>query len=306
LVDFDGDGILDVLSGSWPGELHFFKGLGKGKYAASTQLKDSSGKVLNAGSASTVFAADWRGRGKLDLLVGCIEGHVWLVPNDGTREKPAYGKREKLSAAGKEIRVGHGDSHPVMADWEGTGKPGLIVGCGDGSVLWFRNEGTRTEPRLAAAVTLVPAAKELRPDATAPKEPNRGSRAKVWVTDWNGDGRLDLLVGDFSYSQGEEPKLSEADKKRQKELQTKMAQSEKELRPYFQEVSRLYDKADTKTPEARAELGKKVNKLAEKYRKPLEERSKLYTEMRRFQRPMNYHGHVWLFLRKPAETAASR
>jgi len=256
-VDLDGDGISDVISGSWPGELYFFKGQGKGKYAASEKLKDSSGKLINAGSASTVFAADWRGTGKLDLLVGCIEGDVWLVPNDGTKEKPAFGKRVKLSAAGKEIRVSHGDSHPVMADWEGTGKPGLIVGCGDGSVLWFRNEGTRTEPKLAAAVTLVPPAQQSTGrDATAPKGPTRGSRAKVWVADWNGDGHLDLLVGDFSYSLGEEPKLSEADKKRQKELQVKMAEIQKELGPYFQEMSKLYDKADTKTAEARAELDK--------------------------------------------------
>jgi hypothetical protein len=138
-VVFDADGTPDVLSGSWPGELHFFKGEGKGKFAAAQQLKDKDGKVIKLGSATTAFACDWRGTGQLDLLVGDIGGHAWLVPNEGTKEKPAYGKAVKLQAGGKDIKVSHGDSHPVMADWENSGTPGLVVGCGDGSVVWYRN-----------------------------------------------------------------------------------------------------------------------------------------------------------------------
>ena len=80
---------MDILTGCWPGELYFFKGQGKGKFAKGETLKDTDGKVIKIGSASTVFACDWRGSGKLDLLVGDISGHVWLVPNEGTRTKPA-------------------------------------------------------------------------------------------------------------------------------------------------------------------------------------------------------------------------
>jgi hypothetical protein len=307
-VDLDGDGIPDVLSGSWPGELHFFKGLGKGKYAAASPIKDSAGKAINLGSASTVFAADWRGSGKLDLVVGCVEGHVWLVPNEGSRDKPAYGKAVKLSAGGKEIKAEHGDSHPTVADWEGTGKPGLVVGCGDGSVLWFRNEGSAKEPKLGKAFVLVPPAKQMYPDPTkkAPSGPQRGTRAKVWVGDFDGDGRLDLLVGDFSYSYGEEPKLSDADRKRQQELSEKQTRLQKDLEPYQREVSKLYEKGDTKTPEGRAALNKGYQKIADKHKKALQEQSALYAEMRKFQRPMHYHGYVWLYQGKASATSASR
>jgi hypothetical protein len=301
-VDFDGDGTPDLLSGSWPGELYFFKGEGKGKFARAELLKDAEGKVIKLGSATTVFACDWRGSGKLDLLVGDIAGHAWLVPNEGTRTRPAYGKAVKLSAAGQEIKVAHGDSHPVMADWEGTGKPGLVVGCGDGSVLWYRNTGTRTEPKLAAPTTLVaaPPQQNLGSDKEV-KEPVRGTRAKVWVGDYNGDGQLDLLVGDFSMTFGEKPKMTDADRKLQKQTQDKVTKLQKELQPFYQEYATLVEDRPNETAEQKAERKKKAEALVKKYQDKMNEQSKLFTILRKFERPYFYHGHVWLFLRQPVD-----
>ena len=303
-MDLDGDGIADVVSGSWPGELYFFKGLGKGKYAAAETLTGKDGKKINVDRASTVFAADWRGTGRVDLLVGGIDGFVWLVPDESEKGKAAYGKPVQLKAAGKEIQVAGGDSHPVVADWEGTGKPGLVVGCGDGGVLWFRNEGTKAEPKLAAAVTLVTAPKEASDKDAKQKGPTRGTRAKVWVGDWNGDGHLDLLVGDFSMSYGEAPKMTDADKKRQKELQEKQSEADKALAPYIEAIGAIYkDRNEKKMVEG--EFEKKMTAAAEKYKKELAERNKLYSELSKFERPYQYHGYVWVFLRE-ATASASR
>jgi hypothetical protein len=130
-VDLDGDGIGDIITGCWPGELYFFKGKGKGEFAAPVKLQ-RDGKDINFGSASTVFAADWRGTGRLDLLVGNVQGDIYMIPNVGTNGKAVYGTAQKMEAAGKAIKAPHGDSQPVVADWDGDGLLDLITGkCGE-------------------------------------------------------------------------------------------------------------------------------------------------------------------------------
>jgi len=58
----------------------------------------------------------------------------------------------RLEAAGQVIesgRVGH--AAPFVGDFDGDGKPDLLVGQFDGGLLRvYRNEGTAAAPRLAA------------------------------------------------------------------------------------------------------------------------------------------------------------
>ncbi len=184
-MDFDNDGKPDVLTGSYsPGELYLFRQQADGQFAAGETLKDSKNSPIKQ-TAAVPYAIDWDGDGDLDLLVGDIKGKVFLVPNEGTREKPGFGQAQELQAGGKSIQVPHGDAGPCVADWDGDGKADLLVGAGNGSVLWHRNIGTKEKPQLEAPVKLV-------------QLPKGSIRVKICVFDWNGDGRLDLLVGDFA------------------------------------------------------------------------------------------------------------
>src|SRR5262249_6400843 len=116
----------------------------------------------------------------------------------------------RLEAGGKPIELPEGDVHPVLADWDRDGKPDLLVGTGAGSVLWCRNVGTRAAPRLAAPRVLVPASPAAKKGG-ALKEGQWGIRAKICVTDWDGDGWPDLLLGDYSYVVGARARRAEAD-----------------------------------------------------------------------------------------------
>jgi hypothetical protein len=310
-VDLDGDGIGDILTGSFPGELYFFKGQGKGAFAAPVKLQ-REGKDINLGPSSTVFAVDWRGTGRRDLLVGNMQGDLYLLPNDGTKTNPAYGTPRKLEAGGQAIRAPHhGDSQPVAADWDGDGMLDLIVGWGDGSVVWYRNVGSKAEPKLAEGIPLVKAAPWPNSDDNAPptKDKKPGVRAKVCVVDWNSDGHLDLLVGDFGGIYGEKPELSERDKQLEREANRKVQELQKKMQPFYDACTKLL-KSSAKggdSAKAKAERQKKALEiLHEKEFQELEkEMQKVLETVRKFRRPIMHQGHVWLYLRKPPAAVAS-
>lgn len=194
-MDIDNDSKVEILSGSIPGELYCFDRKADNTWATPQVLKTAGGQQLNVGRASAVASADWNGDGKIDLLIGNIDGAVFVVLNKGTREKPVWSEPEKLKADGKPIIAEGERAGPFVGDWDGDGKPDLVLGSGSGKVVWYRNTGTATNPKLTFAGTLIdaPPQKRLVPDATL-KRP--GQCTKPCVADWNGDGRPDLMVGD--------------------------------------------------------------------------------------------------------------
>ena len=85
-------------------------------------------------------------------------------------------------------------------------RPAVAKRFGDGSVYWYKNEGSTEKAKLAAGQQLV-GASQFGFDFSKYKPGMWGVRVKVCVTDWNGDGQLDLLLGD----QGGEMVESEGD-----------------------------------------------------------------------------------------------
>jgi hypothetical protein len=274
LVDFDSDGNNDLLSGSYPGELYLFRGEGGGKFAPSEQIKGRDGKPIKLGLAAVVFAYDWDADGDLDLLVGDIEGQVHLVLNEGSKTKPSFGNDTLLKAAGQPIKLASGDAGPSVADWDGDGKADLLVGTGGGGVAWFRNAGAPQAPQLEAAQMLVPEVGEAQ-GAGAGNRP--GMRAKVHAADWNGDGKLDLLVGDFVYSQAQ-PVLNDEQK----------TQQQAKRQAWMKEYQALQQAPIDEAREARQARMKKTAELIARFKE-------MNTEV---NAEPQYHGYVWLYLRQ--------
>ena len=338
LVDLDLDGNVDLLSGSWPGELFFFARQPDGSFLAPEMLKDREGAYINiggginetanqilitgngefiekdgksvvtwhgqeiaakpgkqlaiTGTASSAFAVDWDADGDMDLIVGDIRGNVWLVPNEGDAKHVAFGTESHLKADGREIVVG-GDAGPTCADWDGDGDFDLLVGDGEGKVSWFENVGRKGEPKLAAAKVIVPRGVAVY-DASAPVEPTRGIRAKLCAADWNGDGQLDLLLGDFATQRPPPKQLSAEEAAKVDVTKKELAQLQSR---YSELVARLYPSAGAAPPDD------EKKKLQTEFQ-TLNERM---AELRKIVPPeYEDHGWVWLFLRAPKEGKSTK
>jgi hypothetical protein len=293
LVDLDGDRRPDILSGSWPGEIYFFQRCADGSFAAPQQLKTAGGKPLNVGSASVPFAFDWDGDGKPDLIVGTVSGEVFFVPNVGSRARPAFGAPRALSAGGKPIRVGGGDAAPVVADWDGDGKPDLVVGAGDGSVVWFRNEGTARKPRLAAAKVLVPPSPSPWRDDRARGRADWGVRVKPCVVDWDGDGRLDLLLGDLCGGCEQRPARTPEEAAEAKEAADRLPALRREWAAAYKEYAAAPERPSEADRARVADLRARVKRLKDEITRQSDVRD-------RYKTGYMSHGYVWLFRRLPA------
>jgi hypothetical protein len=79
---------------------------------------------------------------------------VYLHRNVGTNANPVYSPPVLLQAGGKPIDL-YGSPAPVPVDWLGRGVFDLLGGNFVDTVTLFRNQGTRTAPKLAAGEPLV-------------------------------------------------------------------------------------------------------------------------------------------------------
>jgi hypothetical protein len=133
------------------------------------------------------IVVDWNGDGRHDLLLGDREGFINLYLNEGSNESPRYGTRTRLKAGGKEIKV-RGPSAPCLVDWNEDGRKDLLVGDGGGYLNLFLNAGSSAVPEYASTSRIQADYQNI----------DVRSNASPCIVDWNGDGRLDLLVGCWS------------------------------------------------------------------------------------------------------------
>ncbi|MHC4931014.1 MAG: FG-GAP-like repeat-containing protein [Planctomycetota bacterium] len=333
-MDLNDDGHLDLISGSWPGEIYLFRG-GEGRtFEKPEMIKDKEGHYINigggvreqpdgtilvtghaeeettdngkfltcgrerirvkpdqevwsTGTASAVHAADWDGDGDYDLLIGDIRGRLFLVPNEGTKTEPSFGRESSLRTGLLVPAKVAGDAGPFVVDWDGDGDDDLLVGAGDGSVVLFRNAATKgAPPALGLPERLIPPG-EVSYGDDVPSEPRRGHRSKICPVDWDGDGRLDLLVGDYTTQRPNLPEPTAEEKAEHDRLR-------KERDRLNQAYSALFDKLH----------GEGRVRDETEFEKRLQELHKVQQKLQdlgmRIPPEYESHGWVWLFLRKPA------
>jgi hypothetical protein len=178
LGDLDADGDLDLMLGTWNQGVLFYRN--QGSRTQPRWLLDTSLTLqLSRGSNATPALVDLDADGDLDLMVGEASGEFNYYRNSGTRHAFRF---ELVSDAYQALDAGR-RSHPAFLDADGDGDLDLLSGTEVGGSAFFRNDGTRQEPRFVNDSSV------MLPLPVA---------AAVTFADLDGDGRLELLSGGSS------------------------------------------------------------------------------------------------------------
>ncbi|MCI0436919.1 MAG: FG-GAP-like repeat-containing protein [Gemmatimonadetes bacterium] len=191
LADIDGDGDLDLFIGVLGGAYNpnrtasdnfwFYERMDDESYRLRTR------RFLNAidvGSESVPTFADIDGDGDLDLIVAnkidprtLRSSRLYIFENRGTPAAPVFALADTIDV-GSYYHLA-----PVFVDLDGDGDLDMLAGTWNNDVQVFRNEGSRTELRL------------VHDSAAAIRIP-RGSNTVPALADLDGDGDLDLVIGE--------------------------------------------------------------------------------------------------------------
>jgi hypothetical protein len=191
--DLDGDGRLDLVMGVIGGayqpnysavdNLYDVRQTAPGEWQVRSRRMIS---MIDVGAESAPALADLDGDGDLDLLLGnkieptsdTTASLTWFE-NIGSATAPAFHDRGLLPL------VGTFQMAPALADLDGDGRLDIVMGTWRDLVEFWRNTGSPAAPAWTrvdtALVTLT-----------------RGSNTTPTLGDLDGDGDLDLIVGEAS------------------------------------------------------------------------------------------------------------
>ena len=210
-MDWNNDGKKDLISGDTKGQVWVFLNEGTDQapvLAAGIRVQADGEPIVGVspryektgdggyefvpdrekliGIYSKIHLGDFDGDGLRDLLVGQSGpgGHdLLLYKNIGTQDSPEFGKPTPLELPGPKMSR----PSPYLVDWDRDGKQDLLFGTERHKIYFFRNIGTNENPKLDKGEPLDLAGGDF----------GKSYRCRIDVTDWNEDGKPDLLVGNF-------------------------------------------------------------------------------------------------------------
>ena len=187
-MDWDNNGKKDLVVGESynSGKVRIYPNIGSDSAPTFSgyDFVQLGGSDFSATQQAMPVVVDWNNDGKKDFLCGGIDGKIFYLQNVGVDAFPVFSSSAFIQNNGSNLDAGS-RSAPVVYDWDSDGKKDLLVGSYTGTVRFYRNTGTDASPAFSGYQNLE--ADGLTVDV--------GSYSRPDVFDWNGDGMVDLLVG---------------------------------------------------------------------------------------------------------------
>jgi hypothetical protein len=216
VVDWDGDGDLDLITGNFAGTFYLFMGEGKGRFQSNGELvAGENGPLKISGNHSDPFVIDWDRDGDLDLLSGSSEGGVqWSENSAGKGKSPLLKPFRSLIEPTGRIQRGN---RLAEAD---------VKGPTTSTRIWVDdvNSDGKLDILVGDSVTLVSPAKGLTDEEFE-------SKSAEWQTEW--DAALAEVNTPVAAENADDEKAA-AEKKRA-EAQTRIQELYRKRSSFIQE-----------------------------------------------------------------------
>jgi hypothetical protein len=321
-VDWNADGHIDIVAGTYDGSPHVAFGTTDGflqpvdildrdgarivlnqfwnydsKKWDETARCDPAGGAPAKGHCTSAWAMDWDRDGDLDLLLGDHEnGHVYLRRNEGAPATAQFApKNELVAAAGGPIRVDKVATLRIV-DGDGDGVPDLLIGTmGDsygagpgGGVFLFPGIADAGAARFGEPVTLVAPSPK---GATDPTRPDAG--LYMDLADHDGDGDLDLIVGGYSMWHPPAPELTDAQQEQLAALKAERDGLQARSRKIYQEIGAGLEQLGA--DEQRAERARRSKERAAELKQITEPLRELTAAIGKLEPSQQRQSFVWLY-----------
>lgn len=189
VIDYNGDGLMDLIVGDREGNLYLLINGGKG-FKKATALTTINGEKIKVKSEAAPFVGDFDGDGIIDLVVGDGDGYVHFYKGIKEGGRLGFNAGGKLNASGETIKVDR-FAAPHIGDYNDDGVMDILVGDGSGDIHLY----------IAEKDSLVykgPVASE-RKNIYGKNTIYTGKNVVPFLIDYNGDGKQDLVTAQMEF-----------------------------------------------------------------------------------------------------------
>lgn len=143
LVDWNNDGLKDLVCGAIEGKINIFLNEGTDTepafHTCSFAVDPNQKTIYVPGGRSSPEVFDLNFDGKKDILTGNTDGQLLLYLNVGTDKDPVFAEYKPVDANGIVIDLEDNPrSRPSICYWDSDGYPDVLIGAYDGNIHLYR------------------------------------------------------------------------------------------------------------------------------------------------------------------------